>query len=282
MYATDAKFSLGSDNHSGVHPDIMQAMLAVNGGHVPAYGTDKVTQRAKDMFMAMFGACEVFFVFNGTAANVLGLYPIRPAHGTVICADVAHINVDECAAPEAMTGAKLQPVVTLDGRLNVDQIKPLLIRRGDQHMAQPSVLSLTQATECGTVYSPEALAHLCAKAHQHGARNSDRRAKAGCAFEECAETKSDEQQLQTPVSSDAANRLLQDFKPAFFNSQAIQKNDVENDPAYRENAGYSAINGGADGDTCWHGENKNCNQQADNYRYECSDMRLHLARSNQP
>jgi threonine aldolase len=159
--------SFASDNNAGVHPEIMKAIAAANDGHVIAYGDDPYTARAVKLFRAQLGRdVEVFFVFGGTGANVLGLKAGTESHNAIICAHTAHINVDECGAPEKFTGCKLLPIVSADGKITVDQIKPLLHEAGFEHHVQPRVISVAQATEMGTVYTPLELKALSSFAHE--------------------------------------------------------------------------------------------------------------------
>lgn len=151
----------GSDNHAGVHPRILESLAKANVEHAPSYGTDDWTDEAILAFKKHFGdSSHVFFVFNGTAANVTALRAITRPWQSVLCADVAHINVDECGAPEQMGGFKLQPVPTVDGKISVEALNQQFIRRGDQHFSQSTVLSITQPTELGTVYSMEEMRAL--------------------------------------------------------------------------------------------------------------------------
>ena len=160
--------SLGSDNHSGVHPEIMDAILAVNRGHVPAYGIDPVSQQATEVFRRHFGAVEVALVFNGTAANVLALRSMMPSHAAVLCCSTAHLHVDECAAPEFHVGCKVQAVPHVQGKITPQAIEAQMVRTGDQHYATPRVVSVTQATELGTVYTLEELRAIEATCRTHG------------------------------------------------------------------------------------------------------------------
>lgn len=164
---TRTKRSFASDNNAGVHPDVMAAIAAANDGHVIAYGDDPYTTRAVALFRKHLGSdVEVYFVFGGTGANVLGLKAGTKSHNAIICAQTAHINVDECGAPEKFTGCKLLPIVSPDGKITVDQIKPLLHEVGFEHHVQPRVISVSQATEMGTVYTPGELKNLSRFAHE--------------------------------------------------------------------------------------------------------------------
>lgn len=167
---SDFPFGLGSDNHSGVHPRIMAAMQAVNLGFAPSYGTDRITDRARDIFREHFGKkTESFFCFNGTAANVLALSALIQPFESVICSSHAHIAVDECGAPERILGCKLHVLpATHDGKITPEMIAPLLIRRGDQHFSQSKVVSITQPTEVGTVYSKRELLELSSFCQKNG------------------------------------------------------------------------------------------------------------------
>jgi len=160
--------SFASDNNAGVHPRVMAAIAAANDGHVIAYGDDPYTARAVEKFHEHLGkGAEVFFVFGGTGANVLGLKAMTQSHHAIICAETAHINVDECGAPERFTGCKLLPVTTADGKVTIDHIKPLLHEVGFEHHVQPRVVSISQATEMGTVYTPREMKALSTFAHDH-------------------------------------------------------------------------------------------------------------------
>jgi threonine aldolase len=164
---TDSPRGLASDNFSGAHPDVLAALAAANDGHASAYGDDPHTARARELFREHFGAeAEAFPVFNGTAANVLSLAAIARPHQSVICAQGAHLDVDECGAPERIAGVKLVTVPTAHGKLAPADLAPLDRRRGDQHAAQPRVVSISQATELGTVYTPGELSALAAAAHE--------------------------------------------------------------------------------------------------------------------
>ena len=163
-----SKRSFASDNNAGVHQRVMQALVAANHGHVVAYGDDPYTARAIEKFHEHFGKdVDVFFVFGGTGANVLGLKAGTQSHHAIICAQTAHINVDECGAPEKFTGCKLLPVPTPDGKMRIEQIGPLLHEVGFEHHVQPRVISISQATEMGTVYTPREMKALAMFAHDH-------------------------------------------------------------------------------------------------------------------
>lgn len=148
------KRGFGSDNHAGIHPRILQSIAQANIEHAPSYGTDYWTEEASHSFRKHFGdQAQVFFVFNGTAANVTALRAITRPWQSVFCADVAHINIDECGAPEQMGGFKLHTIPSNNGKISVEALEHNYIRRGDQHFSQGQVLSITQPTELGTTYS---------------------------------------------------------------------------------------------------------------------------------
>ena len=164
-----AKRGFASDNNAGVHARVLDAVRSANHGHTLAYGDDIYTETAVKKFREQFGeAAEAFFVFGGTGANVVGLASVARPHHAVVCAETAHVNVDECGAPEKFAGCKLLALATPDGKLRAEQIEPLLARAGDQHHVQPRVVSVSQATELGTVYTVEELARLAAFAHERG------------------------------------------------------------------------------------------------------------------
>jgi threonine aldolase len=146
----------------------MRALTDANRGHCIAYGDDPYTAAAKEQFRKLFGDCEVFFVFNGTGANVLSLQAMTQPFNSVICSDTAHIHVDECGAPERFTGCKLLFCPTLDGKLRIPDIARHLHGIGFEHHAQPRVVSITQATEMGTVYTVDELRKIAAFAHANG------------------------------------------------------------------------------------------------------------------
>lgn len=163
--------SFSSDNHFGAHPAVLEAVSRANTGPATAYGADPVTAMAVDQVRALFGPeAGVFFVFNGTAANVLGLQALLRPWEAVICADGAHIAVDECGAPEHFAVAKLLTVPAPDGKVTPAAVLDQLGRVGDQHAVQPRVISISQTTEYGTVYTLEELRALATLARAHGLR----------------------------------------------------------------------------------------------------------------
>jgi threonine aldolase len=163
------KRGFASDNNAGVHTRVMDAIRATNHGHTVAYGDDIYTEVAVRNFRERFGeSVEVFFVFGGTGANVCALASVMRPHEAVVCASTAHINVDECGAPERFAGCKLIDLPTPDGKLRAEQVEPLLARKSDQHHVQPRVVSVSQATEMGTVYTVEELKRLAEFAHARG------------------------------------------------------------------------------------------------------------------
>ena len=165
------KYSRGfaSDNNSGVHPEILDAMLACNNGHTIGYGDDVYTDRALMSIRKHFGQdTEAFFVFNGTAANVVGLKNITQSFNSIICADTAHIEEDECGAPEYFTGCKLLPVASKNGKIDLEGIGHHLKGFDFEHHSQPAVVSITQATEMGTVYTVEEIREIADFVHEKG------------------------------------------------------------------------------------------------------------------
>ncbi|MBV9484215.1 MAG: low specificity L-threonine aldolase [Acidobacteria bacterium] len=158
-----------SDNNAGVHPQILNAIAEANQGHVVGYGEDPYTRSAVAKFEEHFGdEIEVFFVFNGTAANVLSLTALTRSYHAVLCTQSAHIYTDECGAPERFTGCKLIPVPSPGGKLTVESVRSACHGIGDQHHVQPRVIGITQATEVGTVYAPEEIRILSRFAHERG------------------------------------------------------------------------------------------------------------------
>ena len=188
--------SFGSDNHSGVHPDVMSALAACNDGHAGAYGDDPWTRKAQDALRDVFGAdCVPVLVANGTGANLIALQACLPRPwDAVVCSEVAHINVDEGGAPERILGSKLVALPVSDGRIQPEQLAATCERLGDEHAVQPKVLSVTQSTEYGTVYTAEHAGALAAEArrlgmyvHVDGARLANAAVALGCGLAEVAQ-----------------------------------------------------------------------------------------------
>lgn len=178
----------GSDNFSGVLPEVFNALKEAAYGHQHSYGEDIYTEKAVEDFKKIFGEnIEIYFVYNGTGANIISLSAFARSFNAVICAETAHINVDECGAIQKQAGCKLLTVPTFDGKLNVGLIRNHMHGFGEQHHSQPNIISLTQCTELGTVYTPEELKEICDFAHANGlyvhmdgARLSNAVAYLGC------------------------------------------------------------------------------------------------------
>ncbi len=168
MMTKAMKRGFASDNNSGAHPTILRAIGNANADHVVGYGNDPYTEKATALFKENFGeGTEVFFVFNGTGANVLGLSSITQSFNSIICAETAHIEEDECGAPEKFTGCKLLPVETPDGKLTPGLVQRHLKGFGFQHHSQPKVIYISQVTELGTVYRPGEIKELADLAHRN-------------------------------------------------------------------------------------------------------------------
>ena len=158
-----------SDNISGAHPEVLAAVIAANEGHAPSYGADPWTARAEEVFRLAFGEAAVSFpVFTGTGANILALRAGARPFEAAICAETAHLFADECGAPEAVAGIKLLPVTTPDGKLTPELAATRIRGFGDEHSVQPRVISISNSTELGTVYSPEETRVLADLAHDRG------------------------------------------------------------------------------------------------------------------
>ena len=163
------KRGFASDNNSGIHPAILKAIGNANVGHSKGYGDDIWTKEAIALFKKEFGdATEVYFVLTGTGANILGLMSVNHSFNSVICAETSHIHTDECGAPEKFTGCKIIPISTSDGKIHPDELKKHLHGFDFEHHAQPGVISITQATELGTLYTVDEIKGLAQQAHQHG------------------------------------------------------------------------------------------------------------------
>ncbi|HEX5172390.1 MAG TPA: low specificity L-threonine aldolase [Cyclobacteriaceae bacterium] len=160
--------TFASDNYSGVHPSIMEGLLKANVGHAASYGADQWTRNAIEKFESYFGkSIDVYFVYNGTGANVSGLRAITQSYNAIICSDLAHINVDESTAPEGFTGCKLITIPTTDGKIYPHQIEARIQRLDDPHHPQVKVISISQVTEYGTVYSVKEIAAIAEVARKH-------------------------------------------------------------------------------------------------------------------
>jgi threonine aldolase len=182
--------SFASDNNSGAHPDIMQAVVDANEGHRQSYGDDDISIRTDEAMKEFFGSqARIHYVTTGTAANVLGLRAVTHTYNSVICAEQAHINNDECGAPEAFGGIKLVPIPSEDGKLTPGMIAPYLGHIGFVHASQPKVISITQPTELGKLYSLKEIEDLVEFAHDRellvhldGARIANACAALDCSF----------------------------------------------------------------------------------------------------
>ncbi len=186
--------SFGSDNHAGAHPAVLRAIATANQGDAVAYGADAWTEEATAGLREIFGADEAFLVLNGSGANVLGLSLLLRRHEAVICAESAHINTDECGAPEQLIGTKLLTVPTADGKVTPELITEKLSGRGDDHRSQPGVVALTQATELGTCYTLAELRKIADFCHASdlrvyldGARLANAAVSLDCSLAELAE-----------------------------------------------------------------------------------------------
>ena len=143
----------GSDNHSGVHPQLMEAMVEANTSHAPSYGQDSYSHELRKIVKKLFDAKESYIVFNGTAANVLCIQACLESYHAVLCTDVSHLSVDECGAPEKISGCKMIPIKSHHGKFDFEELEKTIFRKGDQHFSQIKMLSFTQPTEYGTLYS---------------------------------------------------------------------------------------------------------------------------------
>ena len=161
--------SFGSDNNSGVHPRIMDAIVESNTNHAIGYGDDKWTRKAEQTMQALLenNAINPYFVFNGTGANVIALQACVSSFHSIICATTAHIAVDECGAPTKLTGSVLKEIPTMDGKLTPELVATQLHGFGEPHHSQPKVIAISQTTELGTLYTPQEIKSLADLAHQH-------------------------------------------------------------------------------------------------------------------
>jgi threonine aldolase len=186
------KKTFASDNNAGVHPEVMDAILRANAGHAVGYGADEYTESAVRKIKEHFGDdIEVFFVFGGTGANVISLKTVTDSFNSIVCASSAHIVTDECGAPEKFTGCKLLTIPSEDGKITAEQVERTIRGKGDQHHSQEGVVSITQATEKGTIYTQSEVKSIARVAHKHnlilhmdGARICNAAASLGITLQE--------------------------------------------------------------------------------------------------
>jgi threonine aldolase len=186
------KRGFGSDNHSGISPEVIEAIAKANSEHALAYGDDEYTQRLEALIKETFGEqARIYLVFNGTGANVLCIDAMCRSHEAVVCAETAHINVDECGAPQRVVGCRLLTVDTPDGKLTPALVKTRLHGFGFEHHSQPKAISISQPTELGTLYTKEEIKALSDLAHEYnmylhvdGARLANAAVALGCTFKE--------------------------------------------------------------------------------------------------
>ena len=163
------KHSFGSDNHSGVHPEIMEAIVKANSEFAVAYGDDEYSQKVlREVEVLLGDECKAMFVINGTGANILSLSNLAHSSDAVLCPATAHINCDECGAPEKIIGCKLIALEHKDGKVSPETVKKHLHGFGEQHHSQPNVLSISQPTELGTLYTAEEIKALADLMHENG------------------------------------------------------------------------------------------------------------------
>ncbi|GHV53166.1 threonine aldolase [Bacteroidia bacterium] len=184
--------SFASDNNSGAHPLIMEALLKANSGHAVGYGDDPWTEEAKDKLKGMFGEdAEPFFVFNGTGANSVALQAATKPFNSILCTETAHIYVDECGAPAKMSGCTVVAIPAADGKLTPELIRPHLHNFGVCHHPQPKTVYISQVSELGTVYTLEETKAIADLLHSFGmylhmdcARAANACACLGCSMKE--------------------------------------------------------------------------------------------------
>ena len=186
------KRGFGSDNHSGICPEVLEAIARVNQEHALAYGDDEYCAAIEKRFKQYFGEqANVYFAFNGTGCNTLCIDAMTRSHHAVVCAETAHINVDECGAPSRIVGCRLLTVPTPDGKLTPELVRTQLHGFGFEHHSQPKVISITQPTELGTLYTIDEIKALVGLAHEHdmylhidGARLGNAAVALNCSFRE--------------------------------------------------------------------------------------------------
>ncbi|MEI6277233.1 MAG: low specificity L-threonine aldolase [Prolixibacteraceae bacterium] len=163
------KRGFASDNNSGIHPNILKAIELANEGHAVGYGDDIYTEKAKMLFRKEFGEeTEIFFTLTGTGANILSIQSLCQSFHAILCAETAHIHTDECGAPEKFTGSKLIPIPSANGKVYPEELAKKLHGFGAEHHSQPGMLSISQVTEMGTVYTADEIRELADIVHSHG------------------------------------------------------------------------------------------------------------------
>jgi threonine aldolase len=186
------KRGFGSDNHSGISPEVLKAIADANAEHALAYGDDEYCARVEQLFKEYFGPqAVVSFVFNGTGANTMAIDAMVRSHEAVICAETAHVNVDECGAPQRIVGCRLLTVDTPDGKLTPELVMTRMHGFGFEHHSQPKAITITQSTELGTLYTINEIKALAALAHEHnmylhmdGARLANAAVALNCSFKD--------------------------------------------------------------------------------------------------
>ena len=186
------KRGFGSDNHSGISPEVLKAIADANVDHALAYGDDEYCARVEQLFKQHFGnQAVVSFVFNGTGANTMAIDAMVRSHEAVVCAETAHVNVDECGAPQRIVGCRLLTVDTPDGKLTPELVKTRLHGFGFEHHSQPKAITITQSTELGTLYTINEIKALADLAHEYGmylhvdgARLANAAVALNCSFKE--------------------------------------------------------------------------------------------------
>lgn len=169
METNNVKRGFASDNNAGVHPDILKEIMAANTGHVKGYGADVYTEKAIALFREQLGKdAEIFFVFTGTAANVLGLTGVMRSWNSIVTASTAHLETDECGAPEKFIGCKILTVDSPDGKITIDQVEKHMHGFDFEHHSQPGIISITQTTEMGTLYTVQEIKEIADYAHSKG------------------------------------------------------------------------------------------------------------------
>ena len=186
------KRGFGSDNHSGISPEVLKAIADANVEHALAYGDDEYCARVEQLFKQQFGnQAVVSFVFNGTGANTMAIDAMVRSHEAVICAETAHVNVDECGAPQRIVGCRLLTVDTPEGKLTPELVMTRMHGFGFEHHSQPKAITITQSTELGTLYTINEIKALAKLAHEHdmylhmdGARLANAAVALNCTFKE--------------------------------------------------------------------------------------------------
>ena len=228
------KHSFGSDNHSGVHPIIMDAIVKENLNFKTAYGEDPYTKEVlAKLENTLGGNCTAIFVINGTGANVVAMSSFLNSYNSILAPETAHINVDECGAPEKFSSCKIVSLPAPEGKVSAESVRRALINFGDQHHAQPRILSISQPTELGTLYTPEEIKELAELMHSHNCYlhiDGSRISNAAAALNMPIKSFTTDCGVDVLSFGGTKNGLLMGEAVVIFNTNKEGNNNTDNNP----------------------------------------------------